>query len=167
MSVIVALIHNSSVYVGSDTLVVNEIGEVWLDKPKVWSPPSNKMVLIGGVGPMAVIETVRQSYPFYDELPTLEGISAWLKPLTDEFRSFTEWEFIFCGNGRIFIARWDFLVIEAKKYEAIGPGREIALGSLFGSDGLSDDPFDRIHRSLSAAMTYDTSVGGSIEIKIV
>jgi len=167
MSLIVAIKEQSRIYIGSDTMVCNDGGSTWHDKSKIWKSSSNKKILIGGVGYLSVIEKVRHGYPFDADTPTLETVNAWMQNIISTVKDDDDYSFIICGNGKIFIASCGGLIIEAKDYEAIGSGRNVAMGALYSIDKFIPDPEEKIRVAISAAMRYNIFVGGSIDLKMI
>lgn len=169
MSVVVALIENSRVYLGSDSISTNQRGQTWYNRVKIWHSFNNEEILMAGCGDLDVIEFVRHSHGFRNETPTRENINEWLQPLHKEYGDLEkhEWEFIIAGNGKAFIAGNDFLINEITTYDAIGCGRDIALGAMFATQHKRELPEDRIKTAIGAAMMYNVGVGGNIDTQMI
>lgn len=167
MSTVVAVKEQSRVYIGSDTMASSENGSAWYDKTKIWQSSSNKNILVGGVGFTSVIEQVRHGYPFDADNPTLENVNAWIQDIISKFKDVDNYSFLICGNGKIFLATGCGLVIEANSYEAIGSGRDVALGALFTINKFVSNPDEKIRTAISASMRYDLHTGGKIIVEMI
>jgi hypothetical protein len=72
-------------------------------------------------------------------------------------------EFLVGYRGRIFKVCSDFLVAEARlPFDACGCGQDVALGSLFSSEG---DPKERLRLALKAAERFSGGVRGPFLVK--
>lgn len=168
MSVVVALKEQSIVYLASDTMACNQVGQTFYNFPKVWKS-INENIMIGGVGNVHVIEAVRLAFPYDYDTPSRETVCAWILDVIDKntIDKDDSFSFIVAGNGKAFIARHDALVLEIERFDAIGSGREVALGALSMSETMNIQPEERLHRVVQACMVYELGVGGRIEIDII
>lgn len=168
MSVVIALKEKSIVYLACDSLACNQFGQAFYNFPKIWRSINNN-ILIGGVGNIHVIESVRLAFPYDFDTPTRQTVTAWILDIIskNEISKKDNYSFIIAGDGKAFIARNDALVIEVDRFEAIGSAREIALGALSISENMNFQPEERLHRVVQTCMMYDIGVGGKIEIELI
>lgn len=70
-----------------------------------------------------------------------------------------EGDLIFGYRNRLFIIQSDYSVLESSDgYMSIGSGYLFALGSLFSTKNLIDNPKTRIHLALQSAAKFDMGV---------
>lgn len=168
MSIVIALKEKSIVYMASDTLACTDTGHSFYHFPKVWKT-NNENIIIGGVGSARMVETVRFGFPYDYDTPSRDTIAAWILDIIskNEIKENDGFSFIVAGNGKAFVATNNGFVLEIDKYEAIGSGRDLAMGALTISEQMNLQPEERLHRVVQAVMTYDINVGGLIEINMI
>jgi ATP-dependent protease HslVU (ClpYQ) peptidase subunit len=76
--------------------------------------------------------------------------------------------FIAAYRGRIFEVQSDYQVAEREEpFSAVGCGEDLALGALYASDALFDNPEERVRLALKAAAAFSAGVHPPFRIEML
>jgi hypothetical protein len=89
---------------------------------------------------------------------TYEDIIEYAITLSNALKGYT-FSILIGGNGNLYRITNEFKVVEIDQFDCIGEGSEVALGSLYSTDGLIQL---RIETAVRAASVYCPHVGGQV-----
>jgi hypothetical protein len=176
MTAIVALIDEGKVFMGGDAAIVTRgWGCSTITTPKIFKKGK---ALIGVSGMLRTNQIIKQSdldfpdafqedpdmllsYLIDDVVPLLRkllsenGLLIKNEDDNDSMKS----NILIGLCGRLFTVTSDFAIQETLyKFEAIGGGDEVAMGSLFSTEGTGKHPANRILLALRAAQAFHADV---------
>lgn len=176
MTCIVGLVDNSSVYMGSDSHSVANVGS-WAHKVSDGKVFSNGEFLIGTCGDFRFPQILKHCVTF-PEIPEGKSITSYM---CNEFTNCIRTTLKASGytevnnnvetgglgligvRGKLFMLERNFSVIEFQEsYLSIGSGAHFAAGSLYETPKLG--PMERISRALAAAAHLDAYVAPPFSI---
>jgi ATP-dependent protease HslVU (ClpYQ) peptidase subunit len=178
LTTIVAYIskEENRVYMASDSVGANNIYREYRKDPKILAiPDENPVMLIGFAGSPTVIQAIQMANiapPPDSKWGTMLGfimgiIHPQLEPLfdTNDF----DFECLIAFDGKIFGIQNNFALSElVNNYNAIGTGRDYALGAMFACDKnpvLSAK--DKVTLAIDAASENDIKSGGKVQIRYI
>lgn len=177
MSVVVAIKHNGTVYLGADSQVTRGGSRYSLSNPnnyKIWKVRKTDNCLMGHVGSLrdscairVMDNLVREIDIIHDDVD-FDYVVGRIEPMIrDELKehefiekekpySSMESRFIFVFKNKLFSIEYG-AVIEHDDYVAIGSGESEAIGSLISSEEIVD-PNERIIKAIKASAAHDIYV---------
>jgi ATP-dependent protease HslVU (ClpYQ) peptidase subunit len=177
MSVIVGIKDQGITYLGADSqMTKGSVKKHYIhqDNRKVWHPDEVTHLLMGGVGVLKGINTIKNvnglidmhtlrkdridsAYVFHqlgtkifyhmDEQRLLES---------KDYNPKMQNEFLFASKNQLYHLYNDGSVLTIDDYAAIGSGSIEAMGSLLSTEG--EDPVQRITKAIKAAIDHDIYV---------
>ena len=184
MTVIVGLIHDGTITMGADTLMVAGFDKSHL-APSVSKVARRGPFLIGVTGSVRVLQTVRYRLDVaIDNRTDADDMEFMVTDFVDELRRVLRAggsaheengvehtgdredcsRFMVGYRGHLYRVGADYNVTETTDdFAAIGSGEDFALGSLHSTHGL--DPETRIQIAIRAAMRFNAGVGGEIRME--
>jgi len=170
MTCIVALKDGDDVYIGAD----RQITHGWLKKDACKLKTAEGLVF-GSAGSARGMQIIEESWKKVRSSPCENDVYGWFQdcmiPLFKEmkdndYNSFSKCNFILVLNKSIiFLDGADlFFDIPSIGYTSIGSGSEVALGSLYSTDGVLSAQ-KRVEKALEAAGNF--SVGCSQDYEIL
>lgn len=176
MTCIVGLLDGSKVYIGGDTLGSNGWTGQEVNHSKVFRVNS---FVIGGTTSFRMLDLLEYSFsppePYPDEdldrymrTTFVNKVRSTLKDggfnqTKDTWRD-SGGTFIVGFKDRLWVVQDDYSVLNYKPYCAVGSGYQVAMGSLFTTNGTEMKPEDRVRKALEAASKYVVSVNGPFNV---
>lgn len=183
MSVVVGIVANGRVYIGSDSQITSGGTKKSHHHPnnrKIWHPDRRVELLMGSVGQYKGINVVKSINGIIDQQTLLENsinynyvykhISRKIFEAMEEVKLIDSKdinpkmfnEFLFANNHELYSIGSDGSVIQIEDFVAIGSGSFEATGSLLSTEG--EDPAKRVTKAIQAAIDSDIYVGYPIVI---
>jgi len=174
---IVGLVHDGKVHIGGDSAASEGALLVVRKDPKVFTVGS---YLIGCTSSFRMLQLLAHAFtpPEWDRRRDLYAflVTDFIDAVRDCFRAGgfmrrdSEVEaggvFLVGVAGRLFEIEEDYQVGETLNgFAAIGCGREVALGSLYSTDGKA--PEARVLLALQAAEAFGTAVRGPFNMQVI
>jgi ATP-dependent HslUV protease subunit HslV len=103
-------------------------------------------------------KALHERYSFVNDQPGKE---------TDSPFASLDATFLVASPGGLFLVSSNMSVSQFRQYYAIGSGGDYALGALHAWQGKEKDPRVLVEKAVQAAMAYDSSCGGRIEVRTV
>lgn len=169
--------EENRVYMACDSQASNESYKEFRNDLKILRiPQENPRMLLGFAGSLSAIQTMMLSHI---SPPTKSDFISMVKYVTDEIRLFLEplkeidedffFEMLLAFDGKIFGMQINFCLSElVGNYNAIGSGRDYAIGALYA---LDKTPLlsarDKLIIALEASCNNDISSGGTINVEYV
>jgi ATP-dependent protease HslVU (ClpYQ) peptidase subunit len=107
--------------------------------------------------------------PFDEKAPTIKHVDEWCAIAKTYFKD-KEFRFdiLIMGNNSIFSLNEDLFPIEdTNKFQAIGSGRDLAIGALYALKETKILPSEKVRIAVEAARAYNSYVGGTIHTAII
>lgn len=183
MSVIVGIIHEGTVYLGSDSQITRGGTKKNHRHPnnlKIWHPDGKENILIGSSGLIKGMNIIKTISGLVDYQTLFEGtlnyqyvIKNISKKIMDtmeeaklidskEYKPVMSNDFLFASNDELYEIGTDGAVIQVDDFTAIGSGSVEAIGSLFST--VKETPRERIIKAIESAISNDIYVGYPIVI---
>lgn len=183
MSVIVGIIDEGVVYLGSDSQITSSGTKKSYRHPnnhKIWHPDEREHLLVGSSGVIRGINIIKSINGLIDYQTLFErslnyqyvitNVSRKIMDtmeearLTDskEYKPTMSNEFLFASNDELYLIGKDGSVIQVDDFAAIGSGSIEAIGSLLSTE--NEEPNKRIVKAIEAAIQNDIYVGYPIVI---
>lgn len=183
MSVIVGIIHEGVVYMGSDSQITSGGTKKNYHHPnnhKIWHPDAREHLLIGSSGLLKGINIIKSINGLIDQKTLNEGtlnyhyvikqVSKKIMESMEEiklidskdFKPTMMNDFLFGNKDELYLIGFDGSVLQVDDFAAIGSGSIEAIGSLLSSEG--EPPKTRIIKAIESAITNDIYVGYPIVI---
>lgn len=171
MTCIVGLEHGGKVYMGGDRCCSTETFKTSVSRPKVFKA---QKLLIGFAGSFRFrdlleyhLKLPKQSKKMSDEKYMITVVLEEIRELMLEKNPSEDHESdsncLLGYNGKLYELQVDYSLIETScGYNAVGLGREYALGSLYSNEG--QDPELRILTALQASAEFCPGVAGPFDI---
>lgn len=170
MTCIVALKDGDGVYIGAD----RQLTHGWLKKDTCKLKTVEGLVF-GSSGSARGMQIIEESWKKVRSSPIADDVYGWfqdcmipnLKQIKDnDYNAFSKCEFILVLNKSIiYLSGADlFFDIPSIGYASIGSGSEVAIGSLYSTDGVLSAK-KRVEKALEAAGVF--SVGCSQDYEIL
>ena len=177
MTCIVGLVDtvNHCVWIGGDSLETSLCSKSVEHTPKVFRNELFKNVVIGGTTSFRHLDLLRYSNDLFSEIDLYKNtiidhrymvtvfipnvIKLFKEGVVSEEEQNRGGSFIVGVNNKLFKIQEDYSVLEPEAgYCAVGCGEDIALGSLYTTEGLNWTPADRIKYALEAAEKFSSMV---------
>ena len=183
MSVIVGIVHEGVVYIGSDSQVTKggtKKNYLHANNRKVWHPDGRDHLLMGSAGLLKGINVVKSINGLIDQATLSEGTLNYnyvVKNVSKKIMDHMEEvklieskdynpkmlnEFLFANKDELFMIGTDGSVLQIDDFTAIGSGAIEAIGSLLSTE--KEEPRTRIIKAIEAAIQNDIYVGYPIVI---
>ena len=183
MSVIVGIIHEGVVYLGSDSQVTKGGTKKSYNHPnnrKIWHPDDRQNLLIGSSGSLKGINVVKSINGLIDQRTLSENrldfnyvVKNVARKIMDnmeevklidskDFNPKMLNEFLFGNNDELYMIGSDGSILQIDDFAAIGSGAIEAVGSLLSTE--KEEPKTRIIKAIEAAIQNDIYVGYPIVI---
>lgn len=180
MTCIVGLKYEGVTYIGADSLGANSWSKIQRKDKKVFRLKDTDKALIGFTSSYRMGQLLMYSEGLIDkrdepsidhEYLVTKTVPAIIKQL--ESGGFVKnddgqkegGQFLLAYDNSLYCIHSDFQVEEAiDNYSAVGSGAEVALGSLYATEGVIENPFKRIINALKAASKYSIGVEGPYHI---
>jgi len=177
MTVIVGLCDKGKVYIGGDSATTASHDITSLNQKKVFR---NGDFLIGVTGSVRMLQLLRYSLVPPKHNPTHDILTYLVNEFVKEVRAClknggcletrdgieTGGKFLLGHGGRLFYMGSDFQVSETMcGYRAIGSAEDLALGSLYTSEGLA--PEGRVLKALGAAQKFNVTVREPFYVEVL
>lgn len=183
MSVIVGIVHEGVVYIGSDSQVTKggtKKNHLHPNNRKVWHPDGRDHMLMGSAGLLKGINIIKSINGLIDQATLSEGrlnynyvVKYVAKKIMDnmeeakliESKDYNPKmlnEFLFANKNELFMIGIDGSVLQIDDFTAIGSGSTEAMGSLLSTE--NEEPRPRIIKAIEAAIQNDIYVGYPIVI---
>ena len=183
MSVIVGIVHEGVVYIGSDSQVTKggtKKNYLHANNRKVWHPDGRDHLLMGSAGLLKGINVVKSINGLIDQATLSEGTLNYnyvVKNVSKKIMDHMEEvklieskdynpkmlnEFLFANKDELFMIGTDGAVLQIDDFTAIGSGAIEAIGSLLSTE--KEEPRTRIIKAIEAAIQNDIYVGYPIVI---
>lgn len=174
MTCIVGIVHNNKVFIGGDSAAVGHHSIVARNDRKVFTNGDfvmgftssfrmGQLLAFGFNPPKPRVGDDIMAYmvgDFIDAARARMKAGGFAKVTNGEEEGGT---FLVGYKGRLFVVHGDFQVGESSHgFDAVGCGQDIALGSLYSSNG--ETPRLRITRALKAAETFSAGVRAPFHI---
>ncbi len=178
MTCIVGIKTKDNVFIGGDTLGSNTFTGGSYVKPKVFKKGK---FLFGGCGSYRILQllefelTIPKIYVdektddylysrFVDAVRSCVKSGGALK-LNDSVERMANCIFLFAYDNRLFTMQENFSILESTNdYDATGSGGYHAEASLYSTQGIIEDPKERIKKAIICASNYVLSVNDKINI---
>ena len=178
MSVIVGIIHDGAVYLGSDSQITSGGTKKNYHHPnnyKVWHPDGRNHLLMGSSGLFKGINIIKSINGLIDQKTLYDGtlnyqyvVKNVSKKIMDnmeeaklidskDFKPVMVNDFLFANNDEMFMIGIDGSVLQIEDFAAIGSGSIEAIGSLSSTE--KEEPKVRIIKAIEAAIQNDIYVG--------
>lgn len=178
MSVIVGIIHDGVVYLGSDSQITSGGTKKNYHHPnnyKVWHPDGRNHLLMGSSGLFKGINIIKSINGLVDQKTLYDGtlnhqyvIKNVSRKIMDnmeeaklidskDFKPVMVNDFLFANNNEMFMIGIDGSVLQIEDFAAIGSGSIEAIGSLSSTE--KEEPKVRIIKAIEAAIQNDIYVG--------
>lgn len=178
MSVIVGIIHDGVVYLGSDSQITSGGTKKNYHHPnnyKVWHPDGRNHLLMGSSGLFKGINIIKSINGLVDQKTLYDGtlnyqyvvknVSRKIMDNMEEaklidskdFKPVMVNDFLFANNDEMFMIGIDGSVLQIVDFAAIGSGSIEAVGSLSSTE--KEEPKVRIIKAIEAAIQNDIYVG--------
>jgi len=177
MTCIVGLVDNVShcVWVGGDSLETSLCSKSVEHTPKIFRNELFKNVVIGGTTSFRHLDLLRYANDLFPEIDLYRKtsidhrymvtvfipnvIKLFKKGIISEEEQNRGGTFIVGIDNKLFKIQEDYSVLEPESgYCAVGCGEDIALGSLYTTEGLNLAPADRVKIALEAAEKFSSMV---------
>lgn len=175
MSIVVGIVHNDGVTIGSDSIVVTDDNTCTIATEETNKLFFKNDLLFGGVGDFIILQHARHTwtcpknksdldpleYLIKTVCPSLKRHLATVISKSDEGKSNTtsEAEFMVAYQGRLFEILEDYMVLENPYgYGAIGAGERVALGALDCLVRSKLSPETSAQRAMEVAYKYCQNV---------
>lgn len=183
MSVIVGIINEGVVYIGSDSQMTKggtKKNHLHPNNRKVWHPDGRDHLLMGSAGLLKGINVITSINGLIDQATLSENtlnynyvVKNVAKKIMDhmedvkliESKDYNPKmlnEFLFANKHELFMIGTDGSVLQIDDFTAIGSGAIEAIGSLLSTE--SEEPRTRIIKAIEAAIQNDLYVGYPIVI---
>lgn len=183
MSVIVGIIHDGVVYIGSDSQMTKGGTKKSYNHPnnrKIWHPDGREHLLMGSAGLLKGINVIKSINGLIDQRTLSEitlnynyvvkNVARRIMDSMEEVKLIDSKdynpkmlnEFLFANNDELYMIGTDGSVLQIDDFSAIGSGAIEAIGSLLSTE--KDEPKTRIIRAIEAAIQNDIYVGYPIVI---
>ncbi len=183
MSVIVGIIHEGVVYLGSDSQYTKGGTKKSNNHPnnrKIWHPDGRDQLLIGSAGLLKGINAIKSINGLIDQATlsqeslnynyVVKNVARRIMDTMEEIKLIESKdynpkmlnEFLFAYKNELFMIGSDGSVLQIDDFSAIGSGSVEAIGSLLST--VNDDPKTRIIKAIEAAIQNDIYVGYPIII---
>ena len=176
MTCIVGLVHNGVTYIGADSLGSTPYTKAVRKDKKVFHLKNSDKVIIGAVHSFRMTQLLMFADNIIDERDIKDDlinyeymVTKFIPNVIDLFEKngFSRIDqnekvggrFLVGYKDRLFDIDTDFQVGENLcGYSALGSGSDFAMGSLYSTEGMIDDPITRIHMALQAATQFAVGV---------
>lgn len=178
MSVVVAIVHNNQVFMGSDSQITRGSSRFTLSNPnnyKIWHIDNKNELIMGAVGKVRENNIIKTSTELIEEIDILkqkidyvfvirELVPRMMNELekskvltkdTDSIPVFNS-SYLIAYKNKLFMISPEGAVLEISDYVAIGSGASEALGNLLATEHL--DPEKRIELAIKSSATNDIYV---------
>ena len=183
MSVIVGIIHEGVVYIGTDSQVTKGGTKKSNNHPnnrKIWHPDGRDQLLIGSAGLLKGINAIKSINGLIDQATlsqeslnynyVVKNVARRIMDTMEEIKLIESKdynpkmlnEFLFAYKNELFMIGSDGSVLQIDDFSAIGSGSVEAIGSLLST--INEDPKTRIIKAIEAAIQNDIYVGYPIII---
>ena len=183
MSVIVGIIHEGVVYLGSDSQVTKGGTKKSYNHPnnrKIWHPDVRQNLLIGSSGSLKGINVVKSINGLIDQRTLSENkldfnyvvknVARKIMDIMEEVKLIDSKdfnpkmlnEFLFGNYDELYMIGSDGSILQIDDFAAIGSGAIEAVGSLLSTE--KEEPKTRIIKAIEAAIQNDIYVGYPIVI---
>lgn len=183
MSVIVGIIHDGVVYIGSDSQMTKGGTKKGYNHPnnrKIWHPDGREHLLMGSAGLLKGINVIKSINGLIDQRTLSEktlnynyvvkNVARRIMDSMEEVKLIDSKdynpkmlnEFLFANNDELYMIGTDGSVLQIDDFSAIGSGAIEAIGSLLSTE--KDEPKTRIIKAIEAAIQNDIYVGYPIVI---
>lgn len=152
---IVALKHDSDIYFGCDTQVNGDRSSFSLT-PK-WIKFNHSIVAVSGDPYVKII--IEAEAPFRSIDVSREDVLAYILTLKTLLPPDIQFSLLIGGNNNLFKILSNYEIIEVKTFDSIGPGEEVAIGSLFSTNS---NPSLRVEMAVRTAIVFKSTCGGDI-----
>lgn len=176
MTAIAAITDGKKVWIGGDSAATNNFhGSECRKDSKVFALGD---FLIGCCNSFRVAQVIEYIFQPPAQMVGEEGLAYMIRQFIPELRHClhetgacderaTDFEgsAIVCWNGEIYTVESDFHVGRSSVgYQSIGSGYQLALGSLYSTEGVGISNRDRLVRALAAAEAFCATVRGPFTI---
>ena len=166
MSTVIGLVQDGKVYMGADSFATTESGERRnMIVKKIFT---NGLIMFGFVGSVRSGQVLKPEYfkvpkniyELPDKIRLQFEEKGCLATNSETQTSLMEGNFLIAtAGGKLYEMLSDFQFNEISDFTAIGSGSTFALGSLFTSKGIINDPKARVLKALEASAFFDSATG--------